>query len=147
MDTAVLFPRQNASNACMSYLCIHFAPIGPQFKNSLKFLAQKYLQKHIQHSEHDSVTDATVVMELVKLKIEKDILSSYFSYNILSPSFGEILEEDTETLFEVLSECNRKSAIIDRFSIARQYSSGDTSSIPCNSDEEVFFFIFTLRLK
>lgn len=55
-DTAILFHH----------------PRGPPSKPSLKWLAQKFLEKTIQASEngHDSVEDATSCAELLRLKMQ-----------------------------------------------------------------------------
>lgn len=63
IDTSVLYPH----------------PRGPPLKSSLKFLAQKYLNREIQKGHgstgpgagHDSIEDAKTVLDLVKQKCEK----------------------------------------------------------------------------
>lgn len=60
VDTSVLFPHQR----------------GPPFKQSLKFLAQKYLDRAVQKGDgtlagHDSIEDARTCLDLVKKKCEK----------------------------------------------------------------------------
>ncbi|CAG9570003.1 conserved hypothetical protein [Leishmania major strain Friedlin] len=60
LDTTWLFPH----------------PAGLPYKNALRFLAQRYLQRRIQHGSHDSVIDALVSAELTQLKL------------INGPSFG-----------------------------------------------------------
>lgn len=63
VDTSVLYPH----------------PRGPPLKSSLKFLAQKYLNREIQKGHgssgpgagHDSIEDAKTVLDLVKQKCEK----------------------------------------------------------------------------
>ena len=49
---------------------------GSNFKNGLKFLAHKFLSIEIQKETHDSIQDATTVMQLFKLKLEKGKQSS-----------------------------------------------------------------------
>ena len=59
IDTSILYPH----------------PRGPPLKSSLKFLAQKYLNREIQKDHgsigHDSIEDATACLDLVKQKCEK----------------------------------------------------------------------------
>lgn len=60
VDTSVIFPH----------------PRGPPFKQSLKFLAQKYLDRAVQKGDgtlagHDSIEDARTCLDLVKKKCEK----------------------------------------------------------------------------
>ncbi|KAG0267458.1 RNA exonuclease 3 [Actinomortierella ambigua] len=59
IDTSMLFPH----------------PRGGNFKYSLQFMAQQYLQRFIQDTEdgHDSFEDAKTCLDLVKLKVEKDL--------------------------------------------------------------------------
>ncbi|KAL7699032.1 hypothetical protein N2W54_004296 [Lotmaria passim] len=53
LDTAWLFPH----------------PAGLPYKNALRFLAQKYLNRRIQQGSHDSTIDALVSAELAQLKL------------------------------------------------------------------------------
>lgn len=63
VDTAIIYPH----------------PRGPPLKSSLKWLAQKYLNREIQKGHgntgpgagHDSIEDARTVLDLVKQKCEK----------------------------------------------------------------------------
>jgi len=57
IDTGLLYPH----------------PRGPPYKQSLKWLAQKYLKREVQKgsSGHDSVEDARTCLDLVKQKCEK----------------------------------------------------------------------------
>ncbi|KAI3401722.1 hypothetical protein diail_9386 [Diaporthe ilicicola] len=60
VDTSVIFPH----------------PKGPPFKHSLKWLAQKYLNREVQKGDntssgHDSIEDARTCLDLVKKKCEK----------------------------------------------------------------------------
>ncbi|CCW65239.1 unnamed protein product [Phytomonas sp. EM1] len=55
LDTAWLFPH----------------PSGLPYKNSLRFLAMRYLGKRIQQGSHDSAMDAQISLELVQLKLER----------------------------------------------------------------------------
>ncbi|KAF9971317.1 RNA exonuclease 3 [Actinomortierella ambigua] len=58
IDTSMMFPH----------------PRGDNFKFSLQFLAQEYLQRFIQDTEdgHDSFEDAKTCLDLVRFKVEKD---------------------------------------------------------------------------
>ncbi|GET86443.1 hypothetical protein, conserved [Leishmania tarentolae] len=60
LDTTWLFPH----------------PAGLPYKNALRFLAQRHLQRRIQQGSHDSAIDALVSAELTQLKL------------INGPSFG-----------------------------------------------------------
>lgn len=60
LDTTWLFPH----------------PAGLPYKNALRFLAQRYLQRRIQQGSHDSAVDAFVSAKLTQLKL------------INGPSFG-----------------------------------------------------------
>ncbi|KAK7196325.1 Exonuclease [Novymonas esmeraldas] len=44
-------------------------PAGLPYKNALRFLAQRYLQRRIQQGAHDSAVDALVSAELAQLKL------------------------------------------------------------------------------
>lgn len=55
-DTSILYPRLN-----------------PQRKESLKVLAQMYLNRKIQTGEHDSAEDAIASIDIVRAKIKQSI--------------------------------------------------------------------------
>lgn len=82
IDTALLYPH----------------PRGPPLKSSLKYLAQRYLNREIQKGHgttgsgagHDSIEDARTCLDLVKLKCEK------------GPQWGES-ESASENIFKRLS--------------------------------------------
>ncbi len=82
IDTALLYPH----------------PRGPPLKSSLKYLAQRYLNREIQKGHgsagpgagHDSIEDARTCLDLVKLKCEK------------GPQWGET-ETASENIFKRLS--------------------------------------------
>jgi len=107
-DTSVLFPH-----------------IVPGSKNSLKFLASKYLSLQIQDSSHDSTQDAISALRLFKLKKER------------GPLFGKEPEK-YETIFDVLSRSKRKSVYIDSVSNLNLFGgTGTASLIPVTNDSEV----------
>lgn len=82
IDTALLYPH----------------PRGPPLKSSLKYLAQRYLNREIQKGHgttgpgagHDSIEDARTCLDLVKLKCEK------------GPQWGES-ESASENIFKRIS--------------------------------------------
>jgi RNA exonuclease 1 len=82
IDTALLYPH----------------PRGPPLKSSLKYLAQRYLNREIQKGHgttgsgagHDSIEDARTCLDLVKLKCEK------------GPQWGDS-ESASENIFKRLS--------------------------------------------
>jgi RNA exonuclease 1 len=82
IDTALLYPH----------------PRGPPLKSSLKYLAQRYLNREIQKGHgttgpgagHDSIEDARTCLDLVKLKCEK------------GPQWGES-DSASENIFKRLS--------------------------------------------
>jgi len=107
-DTSVLFPHT-----------------VPGSKNSLKFLASKYLSLQIQDSSHDSTQDSITALRLFKLKKER------------GPLFGKEPEK-YETLFDVLSRSNKKSVYIDSVNNLNLFGgTGTASLIPVTSDAEV----------
>lgn len=78
VDTAVLYPHRQ----------------GLPYKNSLRFLTQKYLRREIQQDSHNSVEDAEAALQLAKLKTSKGV------------QFGDPEAEsgDTTSLFSKLAQ-------------------------------------------
>ena len=125
IDTAVIYPH----------------PRGPPLKSSLKYLAQKYLNREIQkghgHSGHDSIEDALACLDLIKLKGEK------------GPDFGTT-EATNEPIFKRLKRAlrpgstharddpeGRIGAIIDHGHPERSYGQMANYSIGCTTDTEI----------
>ncbi|KAF9970024.1 hypothetical protein BGZ73_007397 [Actinomortierella ambigua] len=99
---------------------------GPPYRPGLKWLAQKWLSRHIQAAGdkgHDSREDALACIDLLRLKIEK------------GPEFGEY-NQDQESIFSRLQRFNipRTSAMIDADSFAGHQA---TITVKTNSDDEV----------
>ncbi|KAL8671499.1 MAG: hypothetical protein Q9168_004013, partial [Polycauliona sp. 1 TL-2023] len=136
IDTSLLYPH----------------PRGPPLKSSLKWLAQKYLQREIQKGHgslgHDSIEDSRACLDLVKKKCEK------------GPEYGSIAS-NSETIFKRLARTPRKGprdssslvgngeggaatphqgktgAIIDHGSPEKNFGQMATYSLSCNSDAEI----------
>lgn len=79
-------------------------PRGPPMKSSLKWLAQKYLNREIQKGHgtngHDSVEDAKACLDLVKLKCER------------GPQWGTS-EATNESIFKRLKRASKVGPLID----------------------------------
>ncbi|KAL8931249.1 MAG: hypothetical protein Q9211_007112, partial [Gyalolechia sp. 1 TL-2023] len=116
-------------------------PRGPPLKSSLKWLAQKYLNREIQKGHgtlgHDSVEDSRACLDLVKMKCEK------------GPEWGTSASS-TETIFKRLSRTSqagsapvadggqgKTGAIVDHGSPEKNFGHMATFSIGCNTDAEV----------
>ena len=118
IDTGILFPH----------------PRGPPYKQSLKWLAQKYLQREVQKGAqgHDSVEDARTCLDLVKQKCEK------------GPKWGSG-ETNMESIFKRLGRTprpksnneNRTGAIVDWGEPQRGHGGQAQVSIGCKTDEDV----------
>eukprot|EP00808_Paulinella_micropora_P004262 g21530.t1 len=115
IDTALLYPH----------------PRGPPNKSSLKYLARKYLNMQIQQNTedeskgHDSIEDAVAALQLTKLKLEK------------GPSFGvEVMK--TENVLTLISSFRKTACLIAGRDVLRQLGPPSASTVPCNTDKEVF---------
>ena len=125
IDTALLYPH----------------PRGPPLKSSLKWLAQKYLNREIQKGHgstgHNSIEDAIACLDLVRLKGEK------------GPSWGTS-EANNESIFKRLKRASapganrggeggkgRTGAIIDHGHPDRNFGQMANRCIGCNSDSEI----------
>lgn len=118
IDTGILYPH----------------PRGPPYKQSLKWLAQKYLKREVQKgaSGHDSIEDARTCLDLVKQKCEK------------GPRWGSG-DTNAESIFKRLERSirpmssgkRRKGGVIDWGDPKRGHSSQAHLSIGCESDDEV----------
>lgn len=125
IDTAIIYPH----------------PRGPPLKSSLKFLAQKYLNREIQKNHgskgHDSVEDARACLDLLKQKCEK------------GPTWGSS-EASSEPIFKRLArsarpknqqmgatEEHRKGAVVDWGDPRRGHGSTADVTVGCASDDEV----------
>ncbi|KAF3001984.1 hypothetical protein E8E13_007784 [Curvularia kusanoi] len=117
IDTGILFPH----------------PRGPPYKQSLKWLAQKYLHREVQKgsSGHDSVEDSKTCLDLVKQKCEK------------GPKWGSG-DTNAESIFKRLgrtprpkSNDTRTGAVIDWGEPQRGHGGQAQLSQGCKSDDEV----------
>ncbi|KAF2682411.1 hypothetical protein K458DRAFT_390904 [Lentithecium fluviatile CBS 122367] len=119
IDTGILFPHQR----------------GPPYKQSLKWLAQKYLQKEIQKgiNGHNSVEDARTCLDLVKQKCER------------GPRWGTS-ETNAESIFKRLgralrpkssSRASRAGAVIDWGDPNRGHGAQAQAAVGCESDSDV----------
>jgi RNA exonuclease 1 len=107
IDTALLYPHTR----------------GETFKNSLKFLAENWLQEVIQTSHHDPTQDAVTAMKLALLKIRKGS-----QFGILPASDGE------ENLCEYFSRKGLRTAIVDNLHSCKLYAGSHTDLIAEESD-------------
>ncbi|KAJ4372134.1 hypothetical protein N0V83_003907 [Neocucurbitaria cava] len=118
IDTGILYPH----------------PRGPPYKQSLKWLAQKYLKREVQKGTqgHNSVEDARTCLDLVKQKCEK------------GPRWGSS-DTNAESLFKRLGRTTRPKsnnkarvgAVIDWGDPNRGHGSQAQISIGCQTDAEV----------
>jgi RNA exonuclease 1 len=118
IDTGILYPH----------------PRGPPYKQSLKWLAQKYLKREVQKGTkgHDSVEDARTCLDLVKQKCEK------------GPRWGSN-DTNAESIFKRLdrsirpksNDSHRAGAVIDWGDPKRGHGGQAQVSIGCKTDEEV----------
>ncbi|CAN9339893.1 unnamed protein product [Alternaria alternata] len=118
IDTGILYPH----------------PRGPPYKQSLKWLAQKYLKREVQKgsSGHDSVEDARTCLDLVKQKCEK------------GPRWGSG-DTNAESIFKRMdrslrpksNDAHRAGAVIDWGDPNRGHGGQAQVSIGCKTDAEV----------
>lgn len=118
VDTGILYPH----------------PRGPPYKQSLKWLAQKYLKREVQKGSqgHDSVEDARTCLDLVKQKCEK------------GPRWGSS-DTNAESIFKRLgrsmrpksNDAHRAGAVIDWGDPNRGHGGQAKVSIGCKTDDEV----------
>ncbi|KAG9204165.1 hypothetical protein G6514_001803 [Epicoccum nigrum] len=117
IDTGILFPH----------------PRGPPYKQSLKWLAQKYLHREVQKgsSGHDSVEDSKTCLDLVKQKCER------------GPKWGSG-DTNAESIFKRLgrttrpkADGTRTGAVIDWGEPQRGHGGQAQLSKGCKSDDEV----------
>ncbi|RPA82616.1 hypothetical protein BJ508DRAFT_414036 [Ascobolus immersus RN42] len=101
-------------------------PRGKPYKSSLKYLADKILNKEIQKggaAGHDSIEDALTCIELLKVKLERE------------PGFGSQMQKD-ESLFVRIARQGKKGALVD-WGNAAFHSQGAQITAGCANDEEV----------
>jgi RNA exonuclease 1 len=125
IDTGILYPH----------------PRGPPYKQSLKWLAQKFLHREVQKGSkgHDSVEDSRTALDLVKQKCEK------------GPSWGTG-DTNAESIFKRVGRAlrpktnneKRAGAVIDWGEPNRGHGNQANVSIGCKSDDEVVDAIDTV---
>jgi RNA exonuclease 1 len=118
IDTGILYPH----------------PRGPPYKQSLKWLAQKYLHREVQKGSkgHDSVEDSNTALDLVKQKCEK------------GPTWGTG-DTNAESIFKRVGRATRPKtnhetrtgAVIDWGEPNRGHGNHAHVSVGCKSDDEV----------
>jgi RNA exonuclease 1 len=118
IDTGILYPH----------------PRGPPYKQSLKYLAQKYLKREVQKGTqgHNSVEDARTCLDLVKQKCEK------------GPRWGSG-DTNAESIFRRLdrsvrpksNDSHRFGAVIDWGDPNRGHGGQAHVSIGCKTDADV----------
>ena len=114
---------------------------GPPLKPSLKWLAQKYLNREIQKghgiSGHDSIEDAQACLDLVKIKCERGpkwgtseaAAESIFKRLLRTPGTSKaLLGGGTE---------GKRGAIVDHGAPEKTYGAMATYCIGCETDLEV----------
>lgn len=129
-DTSVLFPHAR----------------GPPLKNSLKFLAQKYLGREVQkagHAGHDSVEDARTCLDLVKRKCEKGKAWAAGGDAQGENLFRRLARAGTSYRSQGGEEAKhgvatgKSSAAVDWGDLGRNACAAATFRIACASDAEV----------
>jgi RNA exonuclease 1 len=118
IDTGILYPH----------------PRGPPYKQSLKWLAQKFLHREVQKGSkgHDSVEDSRTALDLVKQKCEK------------GPTWGTG-DTNAESIFKRVGRSTRPKtddkmrtgAVIDWGEPNRGHGNQASVSVGCKSDDEV----------
>jgi RNA exonuclease 1 len=133
IDTAIIFPH----------------PRGPPLKSSLKWLAQRYLNREIQKGHgttgpgagHDSIEDARTCLDLVKQKCEKGKewgTSDAVGENIFKRVARTGVRYKNQGGSAIPSPVNGKSSVaVDWGDPKKGAGNGATFTIGCKSDEEV----------
>jgi RNA exonuclease 1 len=118
IDTGILYPH----------------PRGPPYKQSLKYLAQKYLKREVQKGTngHNSVEDARTCLDLVKQKCEKG--PRWGSGDTNSESIFKRLDRSTRPKS---NDSHRAGAVIDWGDPKKGHGGQAQVSIGCKSDAEV----------
>jgi len=118
IDTGLLYPH----------------PRGPPYKQSLKWLAQKYLKREVQKgsSGHDSVEDARTCLDLVKQKCEKG--PRWGSGDTNAESIFKRLERTVRPNSNAMHRCG---AVVDWGSPERGHGGQARVAMACTTDDEV----------
>ncbi|KAK1757725.1 RNA exonuclease 1 [Echria macrotheca] len=130
VDTSIIFPH----------------PRGPPLKSSLKFLAQKHLNREVQKGHgtaagHDSIEDARTCLDLVKKKCEKGKAwaSNATGENLFKrlARAGVAYSATSGQAFKGGVQTGKSSAAVDWGDATRSACNAATVTISCNSDAEV----------
>ncbi|EPS94830.1 hypothetical protein FOMPIDRAFT_58761 [Fomitopsis schrenkii] len=114
---------------CIDTSVMYHHPRGRPFKPGLAWLTKKWCGREIQNrgeGGHDPEEDARACVDLLKKKIDN------------GPGFGEF-KIDMESIFERMSRRSGgvTTAIVDHGNPAAWHGNKATSTITCNSDDEV----------
>lgn len=128
IDTALIFPH----------------PRGPPLKSSLKYLAQKYLNREVQKggaAGHDSIEDAKTCLDLVKQKCENGPAwgsGEAAAENIFKRIARAGIKYKSQGGISVAGESGgRSSGVVDWGDPKKGSGAAATVAIGCTSDEEV----------
>ena len=117
---------------------IYQHPRGPPLKSSLKWLAQKYLNREIQKGHgtlgHDSIEDARACLDLVRMKCEKGV-GWGTSDAAGEPIFKRLSRSSKSRNVAILD--GKTGAVVDHGIPARNFGSTASVYIGCGSDQEV----------
>ena len=123
IDTSILYPH----------------PRGPPMKSSLKWLAQKYLNREIQKGHgtlgHDSIEDARACLDLAKLKCERGPL--WGTSEATNESIFKRLKRTPKPKGPIDTSDGKTGAIIDHGSPEKNFGSMASYCIPCSTDSEI----------
>jgi RNA exonuclease 1 len=127
IDTTLIFPH----------------PRGPPLKSSLKWLAQKYLNREIQKGHgstgHNSIEDARACLDLVKQKCEKG--KAWGTSEASGESIFKRLARATRPKRDKVNPSGedeyRQGAVIDWGEPTRGYGAQAKVTVGCESDAEV----------
>ncbi|KAK4230714.1 RNA exonuclease 1 [Podospora fimiseda] len=131
VDTSILFPH----------------PRGPPLKSSLKYLAQKHLNREVQKGDgtiqgHDSIEDARTCLDLIRKKCEKGKLWAA-GENQGENIFKRLARAGTAYSATAGPEAKgglplgKSSAAIDWGDVTKSTCNAATFTFSCNTDDEV----------
>jgi RNA exonuclease 1 len=114
---------------CIDTSVIFQHPKGPPYKQGLKFLAGRFLNREIQNAQgskvgHDSEEDAKACVDLLKAKLA------------YGPEFG-VVPQETESIFERLARNKNTTLVCDHGNPLTWYGAKATTVVQCESDQQV----------